>query len=80
MNLRNERQSRKIALPDEPASRILLALLVVTAGIGAAVAPFVADLLTAGAGIMIAWLAFAAWTGVRQGHGPAATTKLLEAV
>ena len=71
-----ERQSG-LGGPGEPASRVLFALMLVIAGIGAAVAPFVADLLTAGVGVV---LALAAWTTLRQGTGRAATTKILGAV
>jgi hypothetical protein len=56
------------------AGEVFLVALLVLAGIGAAVAPFLADLLTAGAGLMIAWLALTAWATMRQGQGSGATT------
>ena len=60
-----------------PTGKIIFAAMLVAAGIGAAVAPFLADLLSAGAGVMVA---IAVWTAVRQGAGPSVTTKFVEAV
>jgi hypothetical protein len=77
MIVRIEHQSGLRSLSSEPASRALFALMLVVAGIGAAVAPFVADLLTAGVGVV---LALAVWTALREGAGPATTTKILGAV
>jgi hypothetical protein len=77
MNFQAETQSRPGGMAGEPASRTLFALMLVIAGIGAAVAPFVADVVTAGVGVM---LAFAVWTTLRQGPRPGATTNLLGAV
>jgi len=72
-----EGQSRPGRVAGEPASRVLFAVMLVIAGIGAAVAPFVADLLTASVGVM---LALAVWTTLRRQPDAGATTKLLGAV
>ena len=57
----------------------VLAAILLLAGICAAAAPFVADLLTAIAGTAVCYcLVLALWTGQQRGTG--STTKLLEAV
>lgn len=58
----------------------LFAAMLILAGIGAAAAPLVADLLSAVAGVLIVSLLLAAWTTARQSRGPVGTTHLLKAV
>jgi hypothetical protein len=80
MNLRMERQSRMRAISDDATGRILLALILVMAGIGAAATPLLADLMSAVAGALIISLVFAAWTTLRPGRHRVGTKNLLKAV
>ena len=64
-----------------PMEKFLLVSIVVMAGIGATIAPVLADLLTAAAGAPLLYgVAFALWTSARQGPGQSATTNLLKAI
>ncbi len=60
--------------------RVVLASILVVTGIGAAVAPLLADLLSATAGVLTLSLILAAWTSVRQAPARAGTTNLLGVV
>ncbi|HEX4350026.1 MAG TPA: hypothetical protein VH251_06555 [Verrucomicrobiae bacterium] len=85
MNLRNIAENRDWTFANADSApkgsgRVLLAATLVMAGAGAAAAPLLADLLSAGAGVLIVSLAFAAWTSARQGGGRVGTTNMLEAV
>ncbi|HEX3665725.1 MAG TPA: hypothetical protein VHU23_10885 [Rhizomicrobium sp.] len=63
------------------AGKFFLVSMLLMAGIGAAVAPFLADLITAAAGAPVFYcLALVVWTMVRQGSGQGGTTNLLKAV
>ena len=59
------------------AGRVFLVLALVFAGIGAALVPLLAELLSAGAGVLTLYLAFAAWMAKRQREG--GTTNFLKA-
>jgi hypothetical protein len=59
---------------------LFLALGLVLAGIGAAIAPLLADLVSLAAGILTVHLAISALTAGSQKPGQPVTTKLLKAV
>jgi hypothetical protein len=63
----------------QDGGRVLLAAILLLAGIGAAAAPLLADLLSAAAGVLIVSLVFAAWTNARKSTGRVESTNLLEA-
>jgi hypothetical protein len=84
VNLRilTENRDRKFAGTEaahQGAGRVLLAAILVMAGVGAAAAPLLADLLSAAAGVLIVSLVFAAWTSARKSTGRVRSTNLLEA-
>jgi hypothetical protein len=63
------------------AGKVFLVLMLVTAGISAAIAPVLADLFTATAAAAICYcLVVAMWNAARQGHARTGTTNLLGAV
>ncbi|HEY3636806.1 MAG TPA: hypothetical protein VGK90_01545 [Rhizomicrobium sp.] len=59
---------------------VLLAAMLVLAGIGAAISPFLASLLSAAAGLMTLHLVIVAATTPAQKTGRSGTTHLIEAV
>jgi hypothetical protein len=62
------------------AGKVLLVVMLVMAGIGAAVAPVLADLFTAAAAAPVCYFLVAAmWTAARQGQAGAGSTNLLGA-
>lgn len=63
-----------------PTGNVILVVLLVMAGIGALIVPFLADLLTAAAGGALFYgVALALWTTVQRGSGHVVTTNLLKA-
>ena len=71
--------SAAAGMPHQAAGKVLLVSMLVLAGIGAAAAPLLADLLSAAAGLVIVYLAFAAWTATGQTSGRTGTTNSLGA-
>ncbi|HEX4157770.1 MAG TPA: hypothetical protein VHY79_04785 [Rhizomicrobium sp.] len=79
MNLPMERQSQVLTVPGDATGRVLLASVLVMAGIGAAATPLLADLMSAVAGALIISLVFAAWATTRSSPHPVETKNLLKA-
>jgi hypothetical protein len=73
-------ERQMLAVPDNATGRVLLASILVMAGIGAAATPLLADLMSAVAGALIISLVFAAWTAMRPGPRRIETKNLLKAV